>query len=145
MRIRIGLAIALVLGITNWCGAQNPRGASTGRLVLARARGTVLPPQPDLHHEPVPLRGADGRIQGARLGRAAGSHFQRGHTGGFSGAIITQTGNATVTNLYTNPQEDTSVGIRHIPITVPVLGEITRYGAVLKKYPPKIVIGFAGN
>jgi arylsulfatase len=71
--------------------------------------------------------------------------FTRGHTGGFSGAIINQTGGATVTNLYTNPQEDTSVGIRHIPITVPVLGEITRYAQVLKKYPPKILIGFAGN
>jgi arylsulfatase len=71
--------------------------------------------------------------------------FQRGFTGGFSGAIVAQTGGATVTNLYTNPQEDISVGIRHIPITVPVLGEITRYTQVLKKYPPKLVIGFAGN
>lgn len=71
--------------------------------------------------------------------------FRRGFTGGFSGAIVAQTGGATVTNLYTNPQEDTSVGIRHIPITVPVLGEITRYTQVLKKYPPKLVIGFAGN
>ena len=71
--------------------------------------------------------------------------FQRGYTGGFSGAIVTQTGGATVTNIYTNPQEDTSVGIRHIPITVPVLSEITRYMAVLKKYPPKTIVGFAGN
>jgi arylsulfatase len=71
--------------------------------------------------------------------------FTRGHTGGFSGAIITQTGGATATNLYTNPQEDTSIGIRHIPITVPLIGEITRYHAVLKKYPPQIKIGFAGN
>lgn len=71
--------------------------------------------------------------------------FQRGFTGGFSGAIVTQTGGATVTNIYTNPQEDTSVGIRHIPITVPVLGEIARYAEVLKKFPPKIIVGFAGN
>jgi arylsulfatase len=71
--------------------------------------------------------------------------FKRGYTGGFSGAIVTQTGGATVTNIYTNPQEDTSIGIRHIPMTVPLLGEATRYEKVLKKYPPKIIIGFAGN
>lgn len=71
--------------------------------------------------------------------------FQRGFTGGFSGAIVTQTGGGTVTNIYTNPQEDTSVGIRHIPMTIPLFGEMTRYEQVLKKYPPKIVIGFAGN
>jgi arylsulfatase len=44
-----------------------------------------------------------------------------------------------------NPHQDTSIGVRHIPMTVPMLGEITRYEKVLKKFPPKIVIGFAGN
>ncbi len=71
--------------------------------------------------------------------------FQRGFTGGFSGAMVTQTGGATVTNLYTNPQEDTSVGIRHIPITVPMLTELARYQGVLKKYPPQVKVGFLGN
>lgn len=71
--------------------------------------------------------------------------FQRGFTGGFSGSIVTRTGGGTVTNIYTNPQEDTSIGIRHIPMTIPLLGEIQRYEAVLKKYPPKIIIGFSGN
>jgi arylsulfatase len=71
--------------------------------------------------------------------------FQRGFTGGFSGAIVTQTGGGTVTNLYTNPQEDTSVGIRHIPMSVPLIAEIGRYQEVLKKYPPRIKIGFTGN
>ncbi len=71
--------------------------------------------------------------------------FQRGYTGGFSGAIVKNTGGATVTNIYTNPQEDISVGVRHIPITIPLLGEITRYVQVLKKYPPKIIVGFAAN
>ena len=71
--------------------------------------------------------------------------FQRGFTGGFSGAMVTQTGGATVTNLYTNPQEDTSVGIRHIPITVPLFTEIDRYQGVLKKYPPQMKVGFLGN
>jgi arylsulfatase A-like enzyme len=74
-----------------------------------------------------------------------GAIFKRGDTGGFSGAIVTQTGGATVTNLYTNPQEDTSTGIRHIPITIPLLGEIQRYSDVLKKYPPKSVVAFSGN
>ncbi|MEX2114851.1 MAG: sulfatase-like hydrolase/transferase [Pirellulales bacterium] len=71
--------------------------------------------------------------------------FGRGFTGGFSGSIVTHTGGATVTNLYTNPQEDISVGIRHIPITIPLMTEGTRYAEVLKKYPPRIKIGFAGN
>ncbi len=39
--------------------------------------------------------------------------FQRGFTGGFSGAIVKQTGGATVTNIYTNPQED--IERRHPP------------------------------
>jgi arylsulfatase A-like enzyme len=71
--------------------------------------------------------------------------FGRGYTGGFSGAIVTQTGGGTVTNLYTNPQEDTSVGIRHIPVSVPLLAEGDRYRGVLKKFPPKIKIGFGAN
>ncbi len=71
--------------------------------------------------------------------------FQRGYTGGFSGAIVKNTGGATVTNLYTNPQEDTSVGIRHIPITIPIIAEGTRYMQVLKKFPPKLIIGFSSN
>ena len=71
--------------------------------------------------------------------------FHRGDTGGFSGAIVTNTGGGTVTNLYTNPQEDTSVGIRHIPITIPMFAETKRYLQVLKKFPPKIIIGFSGN
>lgn len=40
-------------------------------------------------------------------------------------------------NLYTNPREDMSDGVRHIPIASPVAGEIRRYQEVLKKYPPK--------
>ncbi len=71
--------------------------------------------------------------------------FKRGFTGGFSGSIVTQTGGGTVSNLYTDPQEDVSLGIRHIPVTMPLFGEIERYQAVLKKYPPQFKIGFAGN
>jgi hypothetical protein len=36
---------------------------------------------------------------------------QKGDIGGFSGSIFTDTGGAIVFNLYTNPQEDVSIGI----------------------------------
>ena len=71
--------------------------------------------------------------------------FQRGFTGGFSGAIITNTGGGVGTNLYTNPQEDVSEGIRHIPIGVMLEAEIDRYYEVLKKFPPQSKIGFKSN
>ena len=43
-------------------------------------------------------------------------------------------------NLYTNPQEDDSVGVRHIPVTLPLQVEIGRYRAVLKRFPSRIQI-----
>lgn len=61
---------------------------------------------------------------------------------GLSGAIITQTGGVILNNLYTNPQEDESVGIRHIPISVIFGTEIQRYLEVLKKYSIKGKISF---
>jgi arylsulfatase len=74
-----------------------------------------------------------------------GGFFKRGNVGGFSGPIVTQTGGAVSINLYTNPQQDVSIGVRHIPMLVPVMAETTRYREVLRKYPPKFKIGFAGN
>ena len=74
-----------------------------------------------------------------------GGFFKRGDIGGFSGPIATQTGGAVCINLYTNPQQDVSVGVRHIPMTVPVIGEVKRYFEVLKKYPPHVKVGFPGN
>lgn len=71
--------------------------------------------------------------------------FQRGFTGGFSGALITETGGAVMTNLYTNPGEDISIGIRHIPMAVVVGGEALRYKKVLEKFPVQVKIGFASN
>ncbi len=71
--------------------------------------------------------------------------FPRGYNAGFSGAIITETGGVTVVNLYTDPQEDVNSGIRHIPITVAFAAEMDRYMGVLKKYPAKQKVGFAGN
>lgn len=68
--------------------------------------------------------------------------FPRGYTGGFSGSLVTETGGAVIINLYENPQEDVSIGIRHIPISVMIGGELNRYKEVLKKFPPQMKIGF---
>jgi arylsulfatase A-like enzyme len=64
---------------------------------------------------------------------------QRGYQGGFSGANVYTSG-AAMFNLYTNPQEDEMVGIRHIPIGLPVAEEMGRYRAVLKKYPVRVQV-----
>ena len=74
-----------------------------------------------------------------------GAIFSRGYNAGFSGAIVTETGGGTMVNLYTDPQEDISVGIRHIPMGVTLLAEVNRYQEVLKKYPPQTKVGFEGN
>jgi arylsulfatase A-like enzyme len=74
-----------------------------------------------------------------------GGFFKKGDVGGFSGPIITQTGGAICVNLYTNPQQDVSIGVRHIPMLVPVIGEVHRYFEVLKKYPSKAKVGFPHN
>lgn len=64
-----------------------------------------------------------------------------GYKGGFSGAIM-QSAGSVMFNLYTNPQEDDAVGIRHIPLGVPLEAELGAYAEILKKYPGKIQIGF---
>ncbi len=66
---------------------------------------------------------------------------QRGHQGGFTGAIVPGAG-GMIFNLYTNPQEDASVGVRHIPMGVPLMDEMEAYQVILKKYPGKVQIGF---
>lgn len=63
----------------------------------------------------------------------------QGYKGGISGAILPGAG-ALVFNLYTNPQEDDSIGVRHIPMTVPLKDEVARYMEVLKKFPSRIQI-----
>ena len=70
---------------------------------------------------------------------------QKGDWGGFSGPIFTDSGGGICFNLYTNPQEDVSVGIRHIPMTVPVMGTAGWYVQELVKYPPQFKIGFLSN
>jgi arylsulfatase len=74
-----------------------------------------------------------------------GGFFPKGDVGGFSGPIATETGGAVMVNLYTNPQEDVSVGVRHIPAAVPVMGAAGLYMKDLIKYPPQFKIGFLSN
>jgi arylsulfatase len=71
--------------------------------------------------------------------------FPRGYQAGFSGAIVGETGGATMVNLYTDPQEDVNIGIRHIPAAVVLGAEYTRYLEVLKKFPARIKVGFTGG
>jgi len=71
--------------------------------------------------------------------------FPRGYQGGFSGAIVTETGGVTFVNLYADPKEDINSGIRHIPAGEPLLAELSRYLEVMKKYPMQVKVGFAGN
>ncbi len=71
--------------------------------------------------------------------------FQKGDVGGFSGPIAVDTRDAITVNLYTNPQEDVSVGVRHIPMTVPVIAATGDYMKELIKYPPQFKIGFVTN
>jgi hypothetical protein len=71
--------------------------------------------------------------------------LHRGFQKGFSGAVVTETGGVTMVNLYTDPQEDANVAIRHLPATVVPGGEYTRYLEVLYKFPTRIKVGFGGN
>jgi arylsulfatase len=67
--------------------------------------------------------------------------FGNGFKGGFSGTINNDLATGTVTNLYTDPQENLSLGIRHLPMTMILSAEDSRYRDVLKKFPPKTIIG----
>jgi len=71
--------------------------------------------------------------------------FQKGDIGGFGGSLVTDTGGAVMVNLYTNPQEDVSIGIRHLPMTVPVASTAGWYLEQLVKFPPQFKIGFLSN
>lgn len=71
--------------------------------------------------------------------------FQRGYWGGFSGAIVADTGGATMVNLYTDPQEDVNEGIRHIPMATIVGEALGEYTMELMKYPPQFKVGFFSN
>jgi arylsulfatase len=70
---------------------------------------------------------------------------QRGNWGGFTGATVTDTGGVICFNLYTNPQEDVSVGVRHIPICGVAVDAAGWYVKELVKYPPQFKVGFLSN
>jgi arylsulfatase len=70
---------------------------------------------------------------------------QKGDIGGFSGSIFTESGGAIMFNLYTNPQEDVSIGVRHIPMMTPLMSAGGFYMKELMKYPPQFKIGFLSN
>ena len=78
-------------------------------------------------------------------GELQNSVVQKGDWGGFSGSLFTDTGGAIMFNLYANPQEDVSIGVRHIPMMVPVMGAAADYMKELMKYPPQFKIGFLSN
>ncbi|WP_240453751.1 sulfatase-like hydrolase/transferase [Chachezhania antarctica] len=84
-------------------------------------------------------------FKGVITGELQDSIFSRGDIGGFSGALFTDTGGAIAINLYTNPQEDVNVGVRHIPALVPVMATQSMYIKELMDYPPQFKIGFSGN
>ena len=71
--------------------------------------------------------------------------FHKGDVGGFSGFIASDTGGAVMVNLYTNPQEDANVGIRHIPMAGPIAESLNSYVMDLFKYPPQFKVGFLSN
>jgi arylsulfatase len=64
-------------------------------------------------------------------------HTRRGQQGGNTG-MTEKT--SLIFNLYTNPQEDDSIGLRHLPASIGVVGEFDRYGEVLKRFPVNIQI-----
>jgi arylsulfatase A-like enzyme len=67
-----------------------------------------------------------------------------GNHGGFTGTVA-QTAGGMMYNLYANPQEDSSVAIRHIPAAAGLAPEVNRYQEMLRKYPPNVVVNFTGQ
>jgi arylsulfatase len=84
-------------------------------------------------------------FKGVVTGEIENGVVQKGDIGGFSGSIFTDTGGGIVFNLYTNPQEDASIGIRHIPMAVPLGSTAGWYMKELFEYPPQFKIGFLSN
>jgi arylsulfatase len=84
-------------------------------------------------------------FKGVWTGEIENAVVQKGDWGGFSGAIFTDSGGAIAFNLYTNPREDVSIGVRHIPMLVPLFQAASAYMQDLIKYPPQFKIGFLSN
>lgn len=58
---------------------------------------------------------------------------------------MSDTGGAVMVNLDTSPQDDVSIGIRHLPMMVPVATTAAWYLEQLVKFPPQFTIGFLSN
>nr|WP_269724286.1 sulfatase-like hydrolase/transferase [Nitrosococcus watsonii] len=71
--------------------------------------------------------------------------FPLGLKGGFSGAVLSETGGSVMVNLYENPQEDFGIGNRYLPIVTQMGQEVARYGKVLAKYPLNIEVSMPGS
>lgn len=80
----------------------------------------------------------------ALLAQEPGAHTLNGNHGGFTGSVA-NTAAGALFNLYSNPQEDNSLTIRHLPVAIGIGAEMQRYQAVLKKYPPNTQIGYFGG
>lgn len=78
------------------------------------------------------------------LAQVPDAFTMNGNHGGFTGAVV-NTNAGALFDLYTDPQEQNSLTIRHIPIAIGISAELARYRAVLKKYPPDEQINFFGN
>jgi arylsulfatase A-like enzyme len=63
-----------------------------------------------------------------------------GNHGGFTGTV-SPTAGGVMFNLYADPQELNSIGIRHLPVAIAIGAEAARYQQVLSKYPAVMQIG----
>lgn len=87
----------------------------------------------------------DEKLSGARVdefklllwARDEAALTSRGQPGGITGATVKCN---YMFNLYTNPQEDESIVVRHIPAAMAAASEIDRYTEVLKKFPMSVQI-----
>lgn len=66
------------------------------------------------------------------------AYTQSGYQGGFTGTVM-QTAGSSVFNLYTDPQESDSIGVRHIPMGTATDRNACVYGDP-EKYPPRAQI-----
>ncbi len=80
----------------------------------------------------------------ALLAQVPDAFTMNGNHGGFTGTVM-NTNAGALFDLYTDPQEQNSLTIRHIPVAIGISAELDRYRAVLKKYPPDQQINFFGN
>ena len=60
---------------------------------------------------------------------------QTGHHGGNTGALV-EVHNMLLFNLFTNPQEDNNVFVRHIPVSMVLLQQYQYFYQLLKRFPP---------